>query len=239
MAQWQEYSDKFSLITPREKMLIALSGLVIIVMLLFSFWIDDNVVANKVFEKKIKQLSGSNRSLQNSVAMLQVALKEDPNKPVQQQIAQYNKQLTKVDADLLALTSALIDPLQMRFALIDLLKTTKGISLVSFQLVGAKPLLMDPLVLDETEQLKNKVSVTKERVTTLNEDDQLLGLYRHGIKIKIKGRYFQLRDYLQQLEGMSWQFFWQKFDYKLIEYPVSELEIEIYSLSTKPEFIGV
>jgi len=38
---------------------------------------------------------------------------------------------------------------------------------------------------------------------------------------------------------LSWKFFWQEFNYQLKEYPVSELEIEMYSLSTKREFIGV
>ena len=64
-------------------------------------------------------------------------------------------------------------------------------------------------------------------------------LYRHAIKIKLSGSYFQLRDYLIQLESLSWKFFWQEFNYQLKEYPVSELEIEMYSLSTKREFIGV
>ena len=41
-----------------------------------------------------------------------------------------------------------------------------------------------------------------------------INLYRHGIKITLSGRYFELRDYLLQLEQLSWKFFWQEFDLK-------------------------
>jgi len=48
-----------------------------------------------------------------------------------------------------------------------------------------------------------------------------------------------LQNYLSQLEKLSWKFFWQDFNFKLTEYPKSELEIEMYSLGTKKEFVGV
>ena len=83
----------------------------------------------------------------------------------------------------------------------------------------------------------------KQTNETANSDNQAqtkqLRLYRHGIKIKLQGHYFALRDYLTQLEGLSWTLFWQGFDYQLKAYPESELEVEIYSLSTAREFIGV
>jgi MSHA biogenesis protein MshJ len=55
----------------------------------------------------------------------------------------------------------------------------------------------------------------------------------------LEGQYFDLRDYLSQIENLSWTFFWQRFDYQLGEYPVGQLSIEIYSLSTTSDFVGV
>jgi len=66
-----------------------------------------------------------------------------------------------------------------------------------------------------------------------------LNLYRHGIKIKLSGKYFQLRNYLLQLEQLTWKFFWQGFQFEVKEYPQSEVEITIYSLGLNKEFIGV
>jgi MSHA biogenesis protein MshJ len=134
--------------------------------------------------------------------------------------------MAAVDQDLLALTSGLINPIQMRYALIDLLKLQKGVSLLSFEVIKAQPLTVPASNKKGTEGV------------TVNESN-VLTLYKHGIKLKIKGNYFQLRDYLIQLEQLEWTFFWQTFDYQLIQYPNSELIIEMYSLSTHKEFIGV
>jgi MSHA biogenesis protein MshJ len=135
------------------------------------------------------------------------------------------------DTKLLELTSDLINPIQMRHALIELLKIEKGVSLISFEAIEAQPLLMPKMITKKEQEEK----VTIKPVTT----EQPFGLYRHGIRLKLRGNYFQLRNYLTQLEGLSWTFFWQQFHYQLLEHPKSELEIEIYSLSTKREFIGV
>jgi MSHA biogenesis protein MshJ len=250
MQQWQAYSEKYSQLTQREQILILLTGLVLLFILIFNFWVENNLAKIDGNYKNITQLTVRNQSMIDSITVLEEALKQDPNLAVKQKISQYQHKLEKVDGDLLALTSALINPLQMRFALIDLLKEKKGVSLVSFELIGPKPLLMpSEMMLDDgvNQQGNAKSGVhlaenSKEQAQVMvssDDNQQALGLYRHGIKIKLKGNYFALRDYLVQLEGLSWQFFWQSFQYKLLEHPNSELEIEIYSLSTKRVFIGV
>ena len=251
MKQWQTYSEKYNQLTQREQVLILLTGLVLSFIFVFNFWIEDNLHKIDEHYKNISQLTVANQSMVDSITVLEEALRQDPNIAVKQKISQYQHKLEKVDGDLLALTSALINPLQMRFALIDLLKEKKGVSLVSFELIGPKPLLMPNEMMLEDDELNQQNDATtgvhlaesseNQVQVMLNHDEnqQALGLYRHGIKIKLKGNYFALRDYLVQLEGLSWQFFWQSFQYKLLEHPNSELEIEIYSLSTKRVFIGV
>lgn len=233
MEKWKEYSLKFLSISPREQYLIILTGLVAIVYVLFSLVIDGNIVQAKQYKNKISQLTSSNKSKVNSIEMFEQALVEDPNATLNKQLTIYEKKLAEVDSELLTLTSELIDPIQMRFALLDLLKLQKGVSLLSFQLVGAQSIAIadnqTTLVQTENESL----------ITTSDLAQPKLNLYQHVIKLRLKGNYFQLRDYLTQLEQLSWKFFWQKFEYKLQKYPNSELEIEMYSLSTKKEFIGV
>ncbi|MFT5755760.1 MAG: MSHA biogenesis protein MshJ [Alteromonadaceae bacterium] len=231
MKQWHVYTDKFLTISPREQYLILLSGLVLIGFVFFTLAIESKIIESRQLEKNIKQLSADNRSQRSNITMFEQALQTDPNVTLRQQILTYEHKLNKVDAELLTLTSELIDPIQMRYALLELLKVKKGVSLLSFELVGAKKVVTSAATNNENNNNASK------RET--QDSDPSLSLYRHGIKLKLKGRYFQLRDYLTQLESLPWTFFWQKFDYKIKEYPISELEIEMYSLSTKKEFIGV
>ncbi|MFT7006813.1 MAG: MSHA biogenesis protein MshJ [Colwellia sp.] len=233
--KWQEGGENFLKLTIREQYLILITGLVAIFFILFYVFIDDKMASNTIESKKLAQLSSSNQSLKISVLELQAALQGDPNEETSKKITQYEAKLAKVDTRLLTLTSDLMSPIQMRYALLDLLKFEKGVSLLSFELLGVKPLLSSAspnTVLD---------SATKGSEASINSNETSAGinLYRHGIKIKLSGRYFDLRDYLTQLEKLPWKFFWQDFNFKLTEYPNSELEIEMYSLGTKKEFVGV
>jgi len=236
--KWQEYSDKYLSISPREQYMVLFAGLMAIIFIIHSFFIEDNAIAIVKFEKNISQVTASNRSTKSSIALLEEGLSKDPNLALNQQITQYKRKLKEVDVNLLKLTSDLIDPIQMRYALLQLLKTQKGVALQSFQVIAAQPITLSSaktITNDNDKKRKNKTGSD----LGVEQAQQELVLYRHAIKIKLSGSYFQLRDYLKQLEALPWTFFWQEFNYQLKEYPVSELEVEMYSLSTKREFIGV
>lgn len=232
MAQWQVYSEKFNNITNREQYLIIATGLVGIIFILYSLFLDTPFQRVSQLNKEITQTQQNNRNNINSIAVLEQALSEDPNIALKRELTQYQTKLGEIDQQLLKLTSDLIDPIQMRYALIKLLKLQSGVKLLSFEVLPAQPVTKSKV---NDEASSEKSTLVKSEQTESSQ----LRLYRHGIKIKLQGKYFQLRKYLAQLEGLSWKFFWQEFNYQLKEYPVSELEVEIYSLSTAQEFIGV
>lgn len=239
MSKWQEYSDKFQDISSREQYLILFTGLIAIIFVAFSFFIDANLIQTKEINDKSKRVVAENKSTESSIAIFEEALLDDPNKTLKKQISAYEAKVKEVDERLLLLTSELIDPIQMRFALLDMLKVQKGVSLVSFELLGAKPLMgKNGDLADETKESKSKVA-SADADKENSELEANVNLYQHGIRLKLTGKYFQLRDYLTQLEAMPWKFFWKDFRYQIQEYPLGELEIEMYSLSTNEEFIGV
>ena len=226
---WQNISDKFLQLTSREQALLLLTGLVAIFFIISYFFIDDKGAKVITFEKQSRVMISGNQTLSFSIKEYQRALKEDPDIDTVKQIAQLEAKLAKIDSQLAHLTTELISPSEMREALLKLLNLEPGVSLLSFELIGAKPLL------DLSVQSKN--DSTDGSVPTA---EQLgLNLYKHGIKIKLSGKYFQLRNYLQHLEKLSWKFFWQDFQFEVKEYPRSEVEITIYSLGLNKEFIGV
>lgn len=236
MSQWLAYSEKFKSTTPREQYLIIASGLVAIVFILYSLFLDEAIQSIERVSDQVTKAQQDIDSKSNSIQVLEQALREDPNVALQQELSQYQAKLGDVDEKLLELTSDLIDPIQMRYALIKLLKLQKGVKLLSFEVLPANPVTESKA---ESEHSNETGITTSVKASSEKSEPKQLRLYRHGIKIKLQGQYFELKDYLTQLESLSWKFFWQEFDYQLKTYPVSELEIEIYSLSTSQEFIGV
>lgn len=240
MEQWRLYSEKFLTITPREQYLIVLTGFIVIIMSLFHLFLDGNLSDISKAKKDIISISNANKNSTNSIELYKEALMVDPNINIRKKIAQHEKKLASIDENLLALTSELINPIQMRYALLELLKFQQGVSLVSFEVSAAQPLLMQQSADESDEGQAKPVENNKAKIAVnVKGDEAPIGLYKHAIKIKLKGKYFQLKNYLTSLENMSFTFFWKQFEYKLTEYPVSELEVTLYSLSTKRDFIGV
>lgn len=237
--QWQIYSDKYLQLSPREQYLIILTGLVAITFIIFHLFIDTKLLETNRLTQDLLQIENQSKTLTLSAKEYQAALAQDPNTAITAQIKQFEEKLAEVDTQLLTLTSQLISPTQMRQALLALLKLEKGVSLLSFELIGAQPLL------DETNVSVTAQNLAEESIKPSSENSEgnnaisSMNLYRHGIKIKLSGRYFELRNYLSQLEQLSWKFFWQEFDLKVVEYPMSEVSIEIYSLGSKEAFVGV
>lgn len=230
---WKNYSTKFLAITPREQYLILFTGLVAIVFIGFTLFVDEKLTQITQVKKQLRQVTLSNKTANSTINILQQSLAQNPNVSIQKQITQYESKLQSVDNELLLLTTDLINPIQMRIALVDLLKTQKNVALLSFEVFPAQEVIVSSPE-QQAQKLSENIDINEDEVS-----ESSLTLYKHGIKIKLKGRYFALKNYLYQLENLDWKFFWQSFDYQLTEYPNSELTLEMYSLSTTKEFIGV
>lgn len=256
MSQWQEYSAKYLALSPREQYLILGTGVVAVFMVVFTFLVEPMLKDITQEKARIKQLETDARSTDNSIALLTDSLTADPNQVLNDKKADLEAQLSSLDQDLLALTSELINPVEMRYALVELLKVQKGVKLLAFEVLPAQPFELadvngeadiDLVDVNSSDNINDTTSNTTPVEGGDNQADQIvipsqaqaLKLYRHGIKLSLQGNYFQLRDYLAQLQALKWKFYWQNFDYQLTEYPTSELHVEIYSLSTDKEFIGV
>jgi len=225
---WFDYNQKFLQLSSREQILLLLSGLAVIFFIMSFVFIDQQQANMIKFDKQIQIMRSDNSNLDIIINDYKLALARDTDLETQQNIEQLNVQLTNIDNKLSLLNSNLISPNQMRTALIKLLALEPGVSLLSFELMEAEPLLRsDPTLIPNIagNQADNRASG--------------LNFYKHIMKIKLSGQYFQLRNYLAQVEQLSWTFFWQDFHLQVKDYPLIEVDITIYSLGAEKEFVGV
>ncbi|WP_448549032.1 hypothetical protein [Thalassotalea fusca] len=241
MSQWKVFCDRFLNITPREQYLIIGSGIMLIFFSFYNLYLDNALTQVDSVEQKVKQIRSTNLAALKTIDVLEEALETDPNASVEKQITRKQRKLATIDQRLLTLTTELINPTQMRAALIDLLALQKGVSLVSLEVLPAQPLTTKTSQGEQNSQSSANTPTTNTPTTKVSKNNEVAGmvLYKHSMRLTLSGGYFQLRDYLAQVETLDWTFFWQSFDYQLMEYPKSQLVIEIYSLSTNKEFIGV
>ena len=213
---WQTLSDKTAALQMREKVIVFGGGLALI------FWlgafygiaplIEDINKANSTITAQAIQIE----STQSQIGLYEGALDKDPNTAVNESIKNTQVSIDDLDRTLAQLTANFISPHKMRDVLNELLKSDNNIKVTEFTAVQAEKVNIDGV--------------------PTNTD---ITIYQHGIKLTIKGSYFDLQKYMKRIEGLPWRFYWKKFAYTVEAYPTAKLEIEITTISTNERFIAI
>jgi MSHA biogenesis protein MshJ len=214
-AQYRAISVKFLKVTSREQILILVCGLILVILVSYTLLLEPLIAKTEKLQKSAQNITQNAQKLQLQIAMLSDKLKQDPNEPVKNRIEELNAQVQTIAKQLAAKTNNLVPAKKMANMLENVLSQSKGVKLIELQSIPPIPII------------------------TNQEDEQESGLYRHGVTLVVEGSYFDIQQYLEKLEGLPWQFYWNKFDYLVGDYPKASVELEIYTLSTNQAFIGI
>ncbi|MFQ2753816.1 MSHA biogenesis protein MshJ [Aeromonas caviae] len=209
-AQWQGWAQQIAALSLRERLLILLTGVVLLGAMGIYGWLDD---ADTRLGQDRQALAAAQRDLE--ILTLenqgkQARLGRDPDAQVREQLAGIETTLRQMDAELLAQTVDLIPAHEMPAVLEALLSRSANLHMLA--LTSLKP---EPLMAGE----------------------QKVNLFRHGIRLQLEGGYFDVYQYLKALEALPRHFYWKGFDYRVVEHPKAVVAMEIYTLSTSKEFI--
>tara|TARA_R110000868_G_scaffold202347_2_gene450080 strand:- start:587 stop:1264 length:678 start_codon:yes stop_codon:yes gene_type:complete len=218
--EYDKLSARFDLLSLREQQMIFICSVMLIVAVGYFLLVEPQLLNNAKIRKNIEGNQKEVSSLIEQTKALTLALQQDPNQPINQRIADIQQQVIGVEEQLTLQTSNLVPANKMPQMLEKVLVNSKNLQLLELQSIApfAIPLGQSN---DGSDPLKDAA------------------LYRHGVKLVLEGRYFDIQRYLEKLESLDWQFYWKKFDYKVNAYPVAIVEVEIYTLSTNKAFIGV
>jgi MSHA biogenesis protein MshJ len=208
--QWQALAQKVAALSLRERVMILLTGLVLLGAAGVYGWLD---AADTRLTADRQALAAAQRDLEILEIEnqgKQARLARDPNAQVREQLAGVEQDLARLDAELRAQTVDLIPAHEMPAVLEALLSRSTNLHMMS--LTSLKP---EPLMAGE----------------------QKANLFKHGIRLQLEGGYFDVYQYLKALEALPRHFYWKGFDYRVVEHPKAAVAMEIYTLSTSKEFI--
>lgn len=205
--------EKFNNLTAREKNIFFATLLVVV----WSAW--DSYVYQPIITKQ-DQLTSELSTLKIQLsAQLQAATqieaigKIDPNQANKKKLTEVKSHLQKLKQQLDIGDKKFVPADLMAGVLHDMLKQNTGLNLVNLETLP---------------------------VTTLSESSQQQSwVYRHGLSITLSGNYFNTLNYLKSLESLPWRFNWDTIDYQVIEYPVAETTLNVYTLSFEENWLGL
>ena len=143
------------------------------------------------------------------------ALSSDPNAELNAELAQLKIQKKQIETVFANELNELVTPGQMVFLVEQVFNHATNLTLIEMSSL-------------------NPVSVFAG-----NEEMADVPLYQHGVSLTFSGRYFDVKQFIEALEDQTQQLFWRGIDYKVTSYPLAEVNVEVYTLSTEKAFIGV
>ncbi|AVF96242.1 TPA: type II secretion system protein GspM [Vibrio diabolicus] len=211
---WLSLEERFGEMSAREKVLIALCGLVVVIMLLFTLVLEpklNEIISN---ERQLSNLKQANQKIEIDTLRIQAQLKKDPNAEIDRAISNLLAESQHLSMQLAEIIEHLITPSQMAELLENVLEQQSGIHLLSLQTLPSEPITED------------------------KEASQYSGYYVHPVRMELTGDYFSIANYLNKLESLPASYYWRSFSYKVEEYPKAKLVLEVYTLGSREEFIG-
>ena len=229
MSDLKQYTQKYDVLAPREKILLLLMAVTVIYLLLS--WL----VFASLDETETKLLSESQAlnaetlELTAQMAQYSAKLNKDPDIDKKNKIKALRSQLDKLDDSLSDASLGLVKADQLSVLLQDVLTSRGKLSLISLKTLPIEKIN----VTDGQNQQATEQALADESTV------EPVGVYKHGVEIVFSGSYFDVQDYLASLEALSWRFYWESVNYRVAAYPKGQVILKVYTLSTVEGVFGV
>ncbi|MCG3862848.1 MULTISPECIES: type 4a pilus biogenesis protein PilO [unclassified Photobacterium] len=210
MIKWDELSQRFAALSVREQWLIAITGWFGILFIGYMLIIEPQMVTSQSVKTALVDTQNDMITAQNQLIVANRKLQQDPDKDIDQKLAQYRQEDKALQRVLEEKIGSLITPVQMAGLLEQVLRHSSALKLDAM------------------------TSLPSSQLVSGNEQ----GYFVHPIRLTFKGRYFDVVNYLNKLEALPVKYYWRSLSYQVDEYPWAKVELEVYTLGESKDFIG-
>lgn len=206
---WTALSNKINDRSLRERVLIIATAVSILVALIFTLFLEPQLARQKTLSQQMMQQQNQIKGVQVQIQALEESRSVDPDMANRAKLESLRIQLVQIKASLQVKQQQLIPPDKIAGLLEEMLSRNRQLQLISLQTLPA-----------------TTVTAEEEQATAVEKE-----FFKHGVEISVRGSYFDLLDYVTQLEKLPTQMFWGKASLTVEEYPISRMTLTLYTLS--------
>lgn len=225
--QWEKIVAKIDGMSIRERGMIFAAAAFILVSLINAVFFDPLIAQQKKLSAQVIQQQEKMKELQANLAALVQAKNNDANSPLRESIKLLHQQLDEGEGYLKSRRDKLVPPEKMGDVLEQVLSKNGKLQLVAMETLPAAPLI-------ETPHPKQEGSAV-----VVKQESKERQIYKHGVKITVRGSYADLLQYLMALEKLPTQMFWGAAKMSVNRYPSAELSLTLYTLSLDTTWLRV
>lgn len=216
---WEIARSKIDDMSLRERAIIFAAAAFVLVALVNSLLLDPLLTKQRNLSMQVVQQQEKMRELQAMMGSLTQAKHDDEQSPLRVRLAQLKQQLQEQNDYLQTRRDRLIAPDKMANLLEQVLNKNGRLQLIALDTLPVSLLLEKP-------QVDNSAPAV---AASVNNDQKQI--FKHGVKITVRGSYPDLLQYLTALEKLPTQMFWGEVALRVDQYPDSVLTLTLYTLS--------
>lgn len=212
---WELAQSKVEAMPLRERMIMFAAMAFAVIALTSKMLLDPLMAKQKALSAKLEQQQGQMKELQVKVQVLSQAKKDEEHSPLLLSIEQLKKQVEAQQELIKDQRNHLVEPDKIVSLLQQVLNKNGKLQWVALENL--------PVILVPT-QAKNNTAKQ---------------IFKHGVKITLRGGYLDLLQYLAELEKTQVHLYWGDLNFKVVKYPEAELILTLYTLSLDRAWLKV
>lgn len=234
-AKWEAYVNALNI---RERSILFMVVLLVFVVVFYIALLEPSMKKRKILSEQLAtaertilqkeaEINGLETQLEGGIFAAQEARKAR----LQAELEELNSQLEKA-------VVALVPPKLMPSVLEKMLAEQDKLEFLGIENKTVEPLLL-ATELESQQEDRPRRGVNREN---RNRNQELIardGLYKHAFVLRLRGGYRETVEYFKTLEGLPWRFYWDELVYEVDEYPNAVVTLEVHTVSTQREWIGV
>lgn len=201
----------------RERVMIFAAFAFVVISSTSTMLLNPILAKQKALSAQLSQQQEKMRSLQAQIQTAIQAKKDDEKSPSRIRLVELRRQLQAQDEHLQSRNSRMVEPGEMG----DMLKQ----------------------ILDKSDQLQlvalDTLPVSTVMAQTTNASDNKKQVFKHSVKLTLRGSYLDLLQYLTEVEKAPVQMYWSEVSFRVDKHPSSELVLTLYTLSLDKAWLKV
>jgi MSHA biogenesis protein MshJ len=227
--QLEKLTSKIDMLSLRERAIIFAAAAFLLISLINAIFLDPLLAKQKKLSQQVVQQQEKIKEIQANLTALVQAKNNDANSPLRERIKLLKQQINEGEVYLKSRRDKLVPPEKMGELLQQVLTKNTHLQLVALETLPATPLI-EP---SQAKQDSGTVTITAKSAVLERQ------IFKHGVKITVRGSYADLLQYLTALEKLPTQMFWGAAKMNVKRYPTAELTLTLYTLSLDATWLRV
>lgn len=228
-AYWDRLDARFHALARRERIVIFAGSVAGVLLLGYQFLIDPHVMRQASMARNLAQQQQALAELRSAVAA-GASRPQDPDAQNRAALQQLLKRVAEAEAEYRRVQAKLVPSDQMATLLETMLSRNRGLRLVSLTTLSTSPVLGKPPA---------RAGDDRKPAPDSAPPPDTGGLFKHGVQITVRGGYPELLEYLTQLEKLPQKMYWGRVALATEEYPVSVMQLTIYTISVGKSWLVI